>query len=80
MEEDTVKWIPVKSSNIQEVAWELGTGEIRGFLFVRFIKSGTYTYLDVPGELYEEMLKAPSIGKFFAEMIKNEFDYVKDEK
>lgn len=74
-----MNWIHVKSSNIAEVAWEEGKGDIKGFLFVKFIKSGIYHYIDVPKGLFEEMLRADSIGSFFAARIKNEFDCVKGE-
>ena len=74
-----MKWIPVKSSNIEAIAWVPGAGDVRGFLFVRFIKSGVYHYIDVPKDLFEEMLNADSVGSFFAARIKNEFDFVKGE-
>ncbi|PIV84245.1 MAG: KTSC domain-containing protein, partial [Candidatus Moranbacteria bacterium CG17_big_fil_post_rev_8_21_14_2_50_44_12] len=50
-----------------------------GILSVKFIKGGIYHYMDVPEELYQELLKAHSPGKFLAERIKNVYDYVKDQ-
>ena len=61
----------VVSSNIAAIGWEDDK------LFVTFKSKLTvptnYSYEGVPKELFEEMLIAPSVGKFFNEKIKVEY-------
>ena len=53
---------PVKSSNIESIGYDEKTGT----LAVKFKGSGqTYHYDEVPKDAHTEMLKAPSVGKFF---------------
>ena len=47
---------PVDSSNIESVGYDTSNRE----LHVRFLGNRTYVYSDVPAELYEELLRAPS--------------------
>ena len=43
-------------------------------LFVSFINTNeTFKYSDVPKKVYDDFIKAESIGKFFSKNIKNEF-------
>lgn len=72
-----MNWIPVESSNIKEMAFEVGVGDVKNILSVNFTKTGIYHYLGVPEELFKRMLSAHSVGKFFSENIKNKFDYWK---
>lgn len=37
----------------------------------------TYTYFDVPGHIYKEMMAADSIGKYFAANIKKKYTFSK---
>lgn len=77
-----MNWREVKSSNVEAVAYRRGdikNGAMQGILSVRFTKGSIYHYMDVPEELYMELLEAHSPGKFLAERIKNVYDYVKDQ-
>jgi len=77
-----MNWYGVESSNVEAIAYRPGDikkGSMVGILSVKFIKGGIYHYMDVPEELYQELLKAHSPGKFLAERIKNVYDYVKDQ-
>jgi hypothetical protein len=56
--------IHVESSNISEIGWE------NNKLYVNFISTGTYEYLNVPRETYEKMLISDSKGSFFFRNIK----------
>lgn len=58
------------SSFIKEVVWEDGN------LFVRLKSGRFYTYEDVPYEVYEDFVAADSLGKFFGEHIKDQYDFV----
>ena len=37
----------------------------------------TYTYFHVPPETYEDLLNAPSLGTFFNEHIRENYDHVR---
>jgi len=61
---------PVESSNIAEIAHH---GDA---LFVKF-KGGNavYEYQGVPPHVHEAMLKAPSVGSYFAQNVKGRFSH-----
>lgn len=60
-----------QSSNIAVVEHEGTT------LFVTFKKGGRYSYDGVNEKLYEELVKAESVGKFFIKNIKSVFPFKK---
>lgn len=62
---------PVTSSNIQQV------GHQNADLFITFNSGGTYRYDGVQESVFEEMLAAESVGKFFHARIKGQFPYSK---
>ena len=57
--------ITVKSSNIKAVGFE------KGVLTVQFHSGHLWEYSPVGKQLFDEMLKASSIGAFFIERVKN---------
>ncbi len=65
-----MKHIPVSSSQIASVAHDPDNS----LLQIKFNSGSTYQYSGVPASLYEEMLKAPSIGTFFGKQIKARAD------
>ena len=75
---DALPWVRVSSTNLHSLCYE----PLTGTLFVRFWRgkvespdpdTGCYRYDAVPPALYRELLAAPSIGRFFAAHIKNDF-------
>ena len=64
---------PVTSSNILSVGYDPG-GEM---LEVEFKKTGVYQYLNVPQFMWERLMMADSVGKFFNAEIKNAYPCVK---
>lgn len=60
----------VKSSNIDMIAYDQET------LFVQF-KSGLYKYNKVPREVYENLKKSESKGKFVNSAVKGAYEYEK---
>ena len=60
---------PVNSSNISSIGWENGTLEIE------FNKDIVYQYYGVPEEVFENMFKSESIGKYVAQFIKKVFPF-----
>lgn len=68
-----INWINVKSSNLDSIAYD----ETFKFLFIKFHQGGTYKYLGMPKNIFEELLKAESHGKYHAKHIKKNFKYEK---
>lgn len=68
-------WVYVDSSNIEAVRYlsEANPRELQ----VRFLNGSTYSYSDVPEEIYEEFLNAPSKGSYLNRMIKGVYNYQK---
>ncbi len=71
------KFTPTKSSTISGCSWK-GTGGLynegtSGDLFVKFKNGGYYRYKDVDPKTFWALYEAPSIGKFFAQHIKDKF-------
>ncbi len=66
-------WVYVDSSNIEAVCYLEGSRELQ----VRFINGSTYSYSDVPQEIYEELINAPSKGSYLNRMIKGIYSYQK---
>ncbi|MFA4860689.1 KTSC domain-containing protein [Methanoregula sp.] len=60
---------PVQSSNLKSVGYD----EHQEILEIEFISSGIYQYSNVPREMYNNLMNAPSKGKFFAQYIKDRF-------
>ena len=65
----------VDSSNISAVGYD----ERLKKLHIEF-SSGTYMYHDVPKDVYEDLLSAPSKGKFVHKSIRGTYDYSKPNK
>jgi len=59
----------VESSHISDVEWD------EGVMTVTFKDGGTYNYYDVPVGIYQEMVAAPSVGRFFKDNVKGAFEY-----
>lgn len=61
-----VEMMPVSSSSVAAVGYDEHSGD----LFVEYIKSGTYIYAGVPMPVFEDLMRAPSIGIFVNQVIK----------
>ena len=59
----------VRSSAIASVDYDPGTRR----LSVRFHETGLYTYYGVPAPVYEAMLRASSVGRFFNDNIRDRY-------
>jgi len=70
-----MKRTPVTSSNIASI----GYNEQQSLLEIEFNNGGVYQYYDVPISVYQEQLNASSHGKYFAEKIRNNYQYEKYE-
>ena len=54
--------VPVSSSNLSSVGYDESTGTLE----IAFHKSGIYQYYHVPASVYEELMAAPSKGRYFS--------------
>jgi hypothetical protein len=71
-----MEFTDINSTMIDKVAFDNNRG-----MFVQFKTTGQlYNFPDVPKELYEQFLAAPSQGKFFSAQIKNKFSFTKTEE
>tara|TARA_Y100001938_G_C7942540_1_gene355038 strand:+ start:460 stop:687 length:228 start_codon:yes stop_codon:yes gene_type:complete len=61
----------VDSSMINKVMFNFQTKTLK----VEFTSGALYEYTNVDPEIYDQMCKSESQGKFFNEKIKNNFDY-----
>lgn len=71
----TIELIPVESSNIKAIGYDVDSKTLRVEFAPR--KDGTvarYDYAEVPVELFEGMKAAPSVGSFFARNVKQLYD------
>lgn len=57
---------PVQSSQVSYIGYEESTKE----LFVTFKDGHTYKYQEIPKQLYENLMKSDSIGRFLSMYIK----------
>lgn len=63
--------IKVESSNINAVGYDMSFGN----LVVEYKSGNKYQYKNVPYELYENLLKAESKGRFMNENVKGKFEF-----
>lgn len=64
---------PVSSSNVASVGYDLSTLTLE----VEFNDGSVYQYFDVPDTVYQELMRAGSIGKFLHANIKNNYRYTR---
>ena len=65
--------IPVQSTEIAVVGYD----SKKSLLEVVFRKGGVYRYRGVPEDVHQSLMEAASKGTFFAQKIKDSYDYVK---
>lgn len=63
----------VDSSNIESIGYDEDTQE----LHVQFLTSGCYIYSDVPREIFDDLMNAPSKGSFLNREIKGIYQFSK---
>lgn len=68
-----IKWKLVESSNIVAIGYD----EDERQLHIQFKSGLEYVYHDVPTEVWQEFLVAPSKGKYLNERIKGVYAYEK---
>ena len=63
--------VNVESSNISRIGYE------NGELFVEFKGGSTYKYINVPQEVFINMINADSKGRYLTENVKSRYDFIK---
>jgi hypothetical protein len=65
--------IYVDSSNVEAIGYDDNLQE----LHVQFVSGGNYIYHDVPRQIFDELMNAPSKGSFLNRQIKNVYQFTK---
>ena len=65
--------IPVTSSDLSSVGYDSGSQTLE----IQFNSGGIYQYFNVPSNVYEGLMSAPSHGKYFHTYIKNSYSWQK---
>lgn len=63
----------VDSSNIESIGYDDDAQE----LHVQFLSGGYYIYHQVPRQIYEDLMSAPSIGSFLNREVKGVYQFAK---
>lgn len=63
----------VSSSNISSIGYDPDNE----LLEIEFNSGDVYLYFSVPEGIFDALMKAPSHGKYFAQNIKNDYEYKK---
>lgn len=71
-----VKRTDVDSSMLTSVGYD----EKKNILEVEFNHGGIYEYYDVEKEIYDDLMNADSLGRYFINNIKDDYDYGKVRK
>lgn len=64
---------PVSSSTILSIGYDSGSETLE----IEFRETGVYQYLNVPQFIWEQLMSADSVGKFFNAEIKNAYPFAK---
>lgn len=59
----------VQSSNIVSIGYDDGASTLE----IEFASGSIYQYYGVPRHIYDELMQAPSKGKFFSTYIRNAY-------
>lgn len=68
-----MNWIDVSSTNLSRVRYD----ESSLTLEIEFQGGRVYQYFDVPKQIFEELLRADSKGRFFHGQIKGQYRYAR---
>lgn len=66
-----MKRIAVESSNLASVGYDEATKTLE----IQFHSGGIYQYSDVEKEVYDELMKAESKGRYFMSEIRGAYSY-----
>ena len=64
---------PVKSSNLKSIGYD----KAKKLLEIESHTGAVYQYLNVLEHIYKQLVRAPSIGKYFHQQILNQYKFLK---
>ncbi len=71
---NTILTTPIENSSIiVSVTYDL----LMNNLLITFKNSNIYEYVNVPKEEYDALIAAESVGKHFAQFIKNKYEWIR---
>lgn len=65
--------VPVSSSSIAEIGYDSNTATLE----IMFSDGRVYQYFEVPQAIYEDLMNAPSIGRYFHVHIRGNFRFAR---
>lgn len=68
-----MEMIPVDSTDLEEIGYDADTNT----LVIEFKRGNVYKYNDVPQAVYDGLMSADSVGKYFNQFIKRNYGYSK---
>lgn len=68
---EEVEFYEFNSSNVQEAGYDFDDGN----LYVRFLNGYLYYYAGVSPQIWDQMIQAPSVGKFVHSHLKGQYEY-----
>lgn len=66
---------PVESSSLKSVGYDIVDGNL--VLEVEFTRGAVYQYMQVPYDVYEQLMSAESVGSFFNKNIQKKYEFKK---
>lgn len=63
--------IPIRSTNMKEVGYDLDTNTLE----IVFRDGGIYRYFGVPESVYDGLISAASAGQYFHRMIRDKYRF-----
>lgn len=70
-------FIPLKSSMLSGVSWTPKSSQMQdndlGTMEIQFKSGKTYTFENVPQDVYQGLVEAPSPGGYYNEVIKGQY-------
>jgi len=74
-ENKNIPMFPVESKNILSVGYNANNRTMR----IEFKQNAFYDYMDVPPEVFQQIMSAQSKGTFFHSAVKGKYDFLKIE-
>lgn len=62
---------PVESSNLKSVGYDEGSQVLE----IEFRNGRVYRYTGVPRSVYQDLMRAPSLGRYFIANIRDDYGY-----
>lgn len=64
---------PVTSTNVSEIGYD----EVSRVLEIAFVSGAVYQYFDVPRQVFDALMQAPSVGQYLNNNVKGYYRYAR---